>query len=239
MRMLREGALGVLRAGVPPETPAVTLQTLLRRLADELPGLDVDLQEPTTGEQLRLLAEARLDVGLVHHPVDAPDLRFGPPVRVPLGVLLPRASPLARRTGLALADLAGHDLVLPPRATAPGWHDHVLDTCWRHGFAPARTRHARNAEFLLGLVLAGEGVAFEPESAARREPRAVWRPLADPPLARTTSGAWPAQSPHPAAERFAGIAAGTIDQPGPATAVTAPDSPRSWSIVYEPRAAAS
>jgi DNA-binding transcriptional LysR family regulator len=234
MRMVREGTLGVLR--VPSETPAATLQALLRRLAEELPGLDVDLQEQTTGEQLRPLAEARLDVGLVHHPVDAPDLRVGPAARVPLGVLLPRASPLARRPELALADLAGHDLVLPPRATAPGWHDHVLDVCRRHGFAPARVRHARNAEFLLGLVLAGRGVAFEPESAARREPRAVWRPLAEPPLVRTVSAAWPAPSPHPSAGRFAELAAGILDQPPPAPAAgTAPGAPRPWSIVYAPR----
>lgn len=238
MRMVREGALGVLRAGVPPETPAVVLQALLRRLAEQVPGLDVDLQELTTGEQVRALADARLDVGLLHHPVDAPDLRFGPAVRTRLGVLLPRASPLARRAELALADLAGHDLVLPPRATAPGWYDHVLDVCGRHGFAPARTRHARNTEFLLGLVLAGHGVAFEPESTARREVRVVWRPLTDHPLRRTTSAAWPAQSPHPAVERFAAIAAATLDEGAPdPMAVPRADAARPWSVVYAPHPA--
>lgn len=232
MRMVRDGTLGVLRAGVPPETPAVVLQALLRRLADELPGVDVDLQELTTGEQLRLLADARLDVGLLHHPVDAPDLRFGPTCRTRLGVVLPRTSPLARRGEPALADLAGHDLVLPPRATAPGRHDHVLDVCRRHGFTPARVRHARNTEFLLGLVLAGHGVAFEPESTARREVRVVWRPLAGDPLHLTTSAAWPAQSPHPAAERFAAVAAATLE-PAPEPAVPTPAAARPWSVVYD------
>ncbi|MER7461120.1 LysR family transcriptional regulator [Micromonospora sp. NPDC126480] len=238
MRMARDGRLGTLRAGVPPETPAVTLQALLRRLADRIPGLDVDLQELATGEQLRMLADARLDVGLVQHPVDAPDLRFGPTAQVRLGVVLPRASPLAVATALALADLAGHDLLLPPRPTAPGWHDHVLDVCRRHGYTPARIRHARNPEFLLGLVLAGHGVAFEPENAARREPRVVWRPLTDHPLHRTTSAAWPAQSPHPAAERFAEIAVETLDEaaPPPMT-VPAPDAARPWSVVYAARTA--
>jgi DNA-binding transcriptional LysR family regulator len=238
MRMVRDGTLGTLRAGVPPETPAVTLQALLRRLADQVPGLDVDLQELTTGEQLRMLADARLDVGLVHHPVDAPGLRFGPAVRTQLGVVLPRASPLARRPQLALADLVGHDLVLPPRATAPDWHDHVLDVCQRHGFAPARIWHARNPEFLLGLLLAGHGVAFEPEAIARRESRVVWRPIAGEPLHRTTSAAWPAKSPHPAAERFAEIAAATLDEavPEPMT-VPGADAARPWSVVFASRTA--
>ena len=56
-----------------------------------------------------------------------------------------------------LADLAGLDLVTAPPATAPGWHDHLLAVCRRHGFAPGRIRHARNPEFLFGLVLAGGG----------------------------------------------------------------------------------
>ncbi|HCT78063.1 MAG TPA: LysR family transcriptional regulator [Micromonosporaceae bacterium] len=240
MRMARDGTLGTLRAGVPPETPAVTLQALLRRLADQLPGLDIDLQELTTGEQLRMLADARLDVGLVHHPVDALDLRFGPAVRIRLGVVLPRASPLARRTELALADLVGHDLVMAPRATAPGWHDHILDVCRQHAFAPARIRHARNPEFLLGLLLAEHGVAFEPESTARREPRVIWRPLAGNPLHRTASAAWPAQSPHPAAERFADVAAATLEEATPEPmAVPRADAARPWSIVFAPHTAST
>ncbi|GLI00020.1 transcriptional regulator [Phytohabitans aurantiacus] len=239
MRMVRDGELGTLRAGVPPETPAVTLQTLLRRLADELPGLDIDLRELTTSEQLRMLTMGQLDAGLVHHPVDVPGLRIGPAAQVRLGAVLPRTSPLAKRAELALADLAGHDLVLPARAAAPGWHDHLLDACRRHGFTPARIRHARNTEFLLGLVLAGDGVAFEPESTARREPRVVWRPIAGDPLHRTTSAVWPARSPHPAAERFADIAAATLDDAAPSMAVPQADAARPWSIVFAPHAAGS
>ncbi|MEU4565293.1 LysR substrate-binding domain-containing protein [Micromonospora sp. NPDC023956] len=238
LRMVRDGTLGTLRAGVPPETPAVTLQALLRRLAEQVPGLDVDLQELTTGEQLRMLADAQLDVGLVHQPVEAPDLRFGPTSRTRLGVVLPRVSPLARRTEVGLADLVGHGLVLPPRATAPGWHDHVVDVCRRSGFAPARIRHARNPEFALGLVLAGHGVAFEPEGVARREVRVVWRPVTGHPLYRTTSTAWPAQSPHPAARRFAEIAAATLDEGCPEPmAVPEVETARPWSVVFAPQAA--
>jgi DNA-binding transcriptional LysR family regulator len=233
MRMVREGKLGTLRAGVLPETPAVTLQALLTRLADQVPGLDVDLQELTSGEQVRMLAAGQLDVGLVHHPVDGEDLRFGPAVRVRLGVVLPRVSPLARSPELALADLAGHDLVLPPRATAPGWYDHLLDACRQHGFTPARIRHAHNPEFMLGLVLAGRAVAIEPVSTCRREPRVAWRPIAGRPLRRTTSAVWPAQSPHPAAKRFGEIVATTLNESAPAPMpVATSDTARPWNVVF-------
>ncbi|WP_203857937.1 LysR family transcriptional regulator [Plantactinospora mayteni] len=235
MRKARDGEIGTLRAGVPPETPAVTLQALLHGMAARAPGLDVDLQELTSAEQLRTLAEARLDVGLVHHPVRAEALRVGPAVEVRLGVLLPRASPLAQLREVALADLAGYDLAIFPRATAPDWHDRILDVCRRHGFTPRRIRHAGNPEFLLGLLLARGCVAFEPESTARREPRVAWRPLTEPVLRRRTSAVWPDRSAHPAASTFAQVAAEILAGPAPAApAVLAPGQPRPWSVVYPP-----
>ncbi|MGK5677335.1 LysR family transcriptional regulator [Micromonospora sp. URMC 106] len=233
MRQVREGVSGVLRAGVPPETPAVTLRELLDRLAERAPGLDVDLHELTSGEQERMLAEGRLDVGLLHHPVTDDGLRLGAAVDVPLGVLLPRASPLARRREVELAALAGLDLVTAPRATAPGWHDHLLDVCRRHGFAPGRVRPARNPEFLFGLVLAGGGVAVEPAATARREPRIAWRPIAGSPLVKRTSAAWPRRGAHPAAPMFGQLAAEVLaDGPTPPAPPPVP-APRPWRVLFD------
>lgn len=233
MRQVREGVSGVLRAGVPPETPAVTLRELLDRLAGRAPGLDVDLHELTSGEQERMLGEGRLDVGLLHHPVTDDGLRLGAAVDVPLGVLLPRASTLARGREIELAALAGLDLVTAPRATAPGWHDHLLEVCRRHGFTPGRVRPARNPEFLFGLVLAGGGVAVEPAATARREPRIAWRPIAGSPLVRRTSAAWPRRAAHPAAPMFGQLAAevladGSEPPPPPPT-----PSPRPWPVLFD------
>ncbi|MEV4663276.1 LysR family transcriptional regulator [Micromonospora echinofusca] len=233
MRQVRDGVSGVLRAGVPPETPAVTLRELLDRLAGRAPGLDVDLHELTSGEQERMLGEGRLDVGLLHHPVTDDGLRLGAAVDVPLGVLLPRASTLARGREVELAALAGLDLVTAPRATAPGWHDHLLEVCRRHGFTPGRVRPARNPEFLFGLVLAGGGVAVEPAATARREPRIAWRPIAGSPLVRRTSAAWPRRAAHPAAPMFGQLAAevladGSEPPPPPPT-----PSPRPWPVLFD------
>jgi DNA-binding transcriptional LysR family regulator len=228
------GELGVLRAGVPPETPAVVLRTLLDALAGRAPGLDLDLHELTSAEQVRMLAEGRLDAGLLHHPVDTDGLRLGPAVDVPLGVLLPRAAPLARARQVDLADLAGLDLITAPPATAPGWHAHLLAVCRRHGFAPGRVRHARNPEFLLGLVLAGGAVAVEPAALARREPRIAWRPVVGAPLVKRTSAAWPDRSPHPAAPMFGQLAAEVLAAAEPpAGPVTVASTARPWPVLFE------
>ncbi|GAA1543591.1 LysR substrate-binding domain-containing protein [Dactylosporangium maewongense] len=232
MHSIRDGDLGTLRAGVPPETPAAALGELLRRLGEQAPGVDVDLQELTTAEQLDLLAAARLDVGLVHHPVDAADLRRGPVTRVRLGVVLPRVSPLARLTEVTAGQLAGQGLVVFPRVTAPTWYDTLLGQCRDLGFVPARVRHARNPEFLCGLVLAGLGVGLEREDTVRREPRVAWRPLAGDPLWQETSAVWPRRAPHPAAARF-GELAGAVLRPradGPGRIL---GSPGPWSVVFD------
>ncbi|GGQ49528.1 transcriptional regulator [Couchioplanes caeruleus subsp. azureus] len=232
MRTIRDGDLGTLRAGVPPDTPAQVLGELLRRLRAHAPGLDVDLHELTTAEQLDALAGARLDVGLVQHPADLVDLGSGPVTRTPLGVVLPRASPLARSATLSLADLTGHGLVLFPRATAPAWYDHILAVARDNGFVPERIRHARSPELLCGLVLAGDGVALHREAAVRREPRVAWRPLAGEPLREEVSAVWPRRGAHPAAERFATVAAEVLTGPWSPAAAPA-GTPTPWSVVFD------
>ncbi|MEY9213448.1 LysR family transcriptional regulator [Thermobifida halotolerans] len=235
MRRVRDGELGALRLGVPPGTPATALHALLAAVTERVPDLRVELDELTSAEQVRRLTEADLDVGIVQHPVDADSLRLGPVARTPLGAVLPRTSPLARRRELALADLRGHDLVSLPRSAAPAWHDHVLGVCREHGFTPGRVRDAATPEFLFGLVLAGQGVAFTTEAVARREPRVAWRPLTDTPLHHRVSAAWPAASPHPAAPRLAEPVAAALGEERPASPVTPTEAaPLPWTVVYTP-----
>ncbi|WP_431774622.1 LysR family transcriptional regulator [Streptomyces cucumeris] len=240
MGRVRDGELGTLRAGVPPQTPARTLHALLSACAEEFPGLRIDLHEVDPAEQVRLLGSGGLDVGLVHHPVDdAGGLVLGPSADTALGVVLPRASRLARLPEVALHDLAGHDLFLFPRATAPGWYDRTLEICRAGGFVPPSVRHARNPEFLLGLVASGRGVAFDDGRVAGKEPRAAWRPLTGRPLILRISAIWPDHSAHPAVHHFARIAVRAIMDDLPArsdgsAAPAADERTRPWSVVYPP-----
>jgi DNA-binding transcriptional LysR family regulator len=234
VRRARDGDLGTLRAGVPPDTTAAALAALLAECAERMPGLRVDLQEVTTDEQVRLLASGGLEAGLVHRPVEAADLVLGPEVHIDLGVVLPRTSPLARLPEVCIADLAGHDLVLFPRASAPGWYDRTLDICRGAGFVPDHIRHARNPEFLIGLVTAGRGVAFDQGPVARKEPRVAWRPLAGRPLAQRICAVRPRWSPHVAAAEFGRIAVDVLsrDQLPAVRGTGRQDSPRPWSVVF-------
>ncbi|OLB80466.1 MAG: hypothetical protein AUI14_06570 [Actinobacteria bacterium 13_2_20CM_2_71_6] len=236
---------GRLRVGVPPQTSGRALAALAAAVGRVLPEVSLDMVEETTARQVALLTSGDLDVGLVQHPVEATGLRYGSRVTIAQGVVLPRLSPLAERTEIALVELAGHDLVMYPRSAAPSGYDETLEICRRHGFDPVRVRHAGSPEFLVGLVAAGLGVAFDHGTIAQKEPRVVWRPLSGEPLSCRMSAAWPIDGAHPAAARFAGIAARVLagegfrepESLGPPS--TEYDSPRPWAVVFRPRTRAA
>lgn len=225
------GEMDALRVGVPPELAGRVLAAILTAFSAH--DVLLDLQELTTVEQVRLLADRQLDAGLLQHPVDAVGLELGPAVDTPLGVVLPRESPLAVRSTVRLSDLAGLGLVIFPRAAAPGLYDATLRTCWEHGFRPANVYHARNPEFVLGLVLSGRGVAFDQGMVAQKEPRVVWRPLPESTLAWRLSLAWPSAVPHPMVRELAEEVARVVQGDGVSTLAPAQEAPqRPWDLVY-------
>ncbi|TYK49370.1 LysR substrate-binding domain-containing protein [Actinomadura decatromicini] len=184
----RLGESRAVRAGVPSDLGGPIVAALIAAFRARRPDLRLDLREAGTAEQVRALAEGALDAAVVRHPCDGRDLELGPMLGRPLGVLLPAGSDLAASPEVHLADLAGRDLVLPPRAEAPGAHDELLAVCRRHGYAPGAVHEARHPEFALGLVLAGTAVALVPR--ADDTAGTAWRPLVGEPLAWRTSCAW-------------------------------------------------
>ncbi|MEU1207443.1 LysR substrate-binding domain-containing protein [Nocardia sp. NPDC005825] len=225
------GEVDALRVGVPPELAGRVLAAMLT--AFENRQVRVDLQELTTAEQVRLLGERELDAGLLQYPAETPGLESGPVVETPLGVVLPRDSPLAQRTSLTLADLSGHGLVIFPRAAAPGLYDATLRTCWEHGFHPVSVQHAVNPEFVLGMVLSGRGVAFDTGLVAQKEPRVVWRPLPEGTLSWRLALTWPAAAPHPLVREFAELIVSVVRGDGAAPPAPLQDAPqrRPWDVV--------
>lgn len=225
------GEVDALRVGVPPELAG----RVLAALHSSFGRTDVRLEprELTTTEQVRLLADGELDAGLLQHPVDATGLEFGPAAEIPLGVVLPRDSPLAAQAQVTLAELAGLGLVIFPRDSAPGRYDAVLRACWEHGFRPTAVHHARNPEFALGMVLSGHGVAFDDGTVAQKESRVVWRPLPSGMLSSRMSLAWPAAMPHPAVAELAGLVVKVVR--GMESGRLAPennDGARPWNVVF-------
>ncbi|MFC7840461.1 LysR substrate-binding domain-containing protein [Streptomyces sp. NPDC057382] len=164
-RRIRDGETGLLRAALPPDLSGETVAALLARFSATASGLQLELHELPTAQQLQRFAAHELDVGLIHHPCDVAGLELGPVLRRELGVLLPAGAPAAALPEVPLASLTGYDLILFPRAGAPAVYDDLLTTCARNGYTPSAVRHAQGASFVRGLVLSAEAVAFSPRDA--------------------------------------------------------------------------
>ncbi|NEB80610.1 LysR family transcriptional regulator, partial [Streptomyces sp. SID14478] len=169
-RRIRDGESGMLRAGLPPDIAGGTVAALLTGFQERSSGVELELHELSTTEQLARFARRELDVGLIHHPCDVSGLELGPVLRRDLGVLLPRNAEAAAHTEVPLAALAARDLILFPRAGAPALYDDLLTTCARGGYTPPSVRHGQGASFVRGLVLSSRAVAFSPRDAETAEP---------------------------------------------------------------------
>ncbi|MBD0419406.1 LysR family transcriptional regulator [Streptomyces sp. TRM S81-3] len=195
-RRIRDGETGLLRAALSPDISGETVAALLAAFRRHHAGLELELHELSTAQQLAGFASHDLDVGLIHHPCDVAGLELGPVLRRDLGVLLPRDTAQAGLAEVPLASLTGYDLILFPRDSAPAVYDDLLTACARGGYTPAAVRHGQGASFVRGLVLSAGAVALvprdtQPAATGERDPDLVWRPLAGAPLAWRHSVAWP------------------------------------------------
>ena len=146
------------------------------------------------GEQPQALRDGRADVGLLLRPFDDRGLDSEPLLTEPLLAALAAADPLAARTRLCLADLAGRRL---PGGSAAS-HGRPAGPR-RAGQAPP----ASNLSEIFSLVETGSVVFFAPASVARRYPRPgiAYRPVSDLPDS-TLAVAWPQDARSPAVAAF-------------------------------------
>ncbi|MDX2395219.1 LysR substrate-binding domain-containing protein [Streptomyces sp. DK15] len=204
---IRDGRSGLLRAALPSGIAGELVSAILAVLHRNQPGLEVELHELSTAEQLARMASHELDAGLIHHPCDTTGLELGPVQRRELGVLLPPASPLASHTEVPMPALTGHDLILFPRDDAPAVYDELLTTCARGGYTPDTVRHGQGDSFIRGLIHSVNAVALTPPDpghpADGGDQDIVWRPLTGTPLAWRFSTAWPKDRNSAAVTAFA------------------------------------
>src|SRR5579875_1958904 len=146
------------------------------------------------GEQPQVLRDGRADVGLLLCPFDDRGLDSEPLLTEPVLVALAAADPLAARTRLSLADLAGR--MLPGGSPA----EHGRPTGPRR---PGPVPPAANLAEIFSLVETCSVVFFVPASVARSYPRPglAYRPVSDLPDA-TLALAWPEEARSPAVAAF-------------------------------------
>ena len=206
-RRVARGEAGRLRLGFISTVDYTVLPALLKAFRARSPDTDVQLLEATGDEQLRLLEEGSLDVGILIPQGDTPRLRSMRLYEESLVAVLSRGSRVAGRRGvLPVKALREERFVLFPRRLGPALYDTILGATGRAGFAPRVVQEARQMQTIIGLVAGGLGVSIVPasmQSLRRRD--VVYKRLTPAPPPVTTHVMWSHSSPSPAMKAFLGV----------------------------------
>jgi DNA-binding transcriptional LysR family regulator len=164
----------------------------------------LDLLLVADDEQEAALHDGRADMCLARLPVDREVCHVIPLyVEVPV-VVVPKEHPVAAYDEVALADLAGEQLIQDP-ATVPGWSE--LDTPERLDWPPMTAKEA------IEVVASGTGIVILPMSVARLHHRkdVEYRPVTDGPESEVGL-VWLRSNDDPRLQTFVGIVRGRTER---------------------------
>ena len=164
-RRVDAGAAGVVRIGFTAVSAISLLGPLLRRLAAELPDVDVLLSERVTNAQVEGIRRGELDIGLARPPFETELLRSRVVLREPLMAVVPEGSPLSGLgRPLTPADFEGLAVI--------GYHPdqsryfHELTVRFLANAHPRIEQRVHQVLTAILLIAADRGVALAPASAA-------------------------------------------------------------------------
>ncbi len=134
---------------------------LIVRLRETAPGIEVSLRDMSTAEQMAALASGGIDLGFLRLPAGR-HLKTLPVVRDRLALVSGETSSLPATAGLA--ECRDLPFVALSEKRAPGFFDHMLAMCGKHGYHPKVVQQVPELTTMMALVRAGLGVAVIPES---------------------------------------------------------------------------
>src|SRR5262249_36397965 len=131
------------------------------------PGVEIELRDMSTPEQIDALRAGRIHIGFVRLPAGS-GLRHLPVLEDRLVLALPAQGKVGCKPG----DLSGYGdspFLMLRRGLFRSLHAQIILPCARYGLLPRVVQEANEYPTVLGLVAAGLGVALVPESQLRTQ----------------------------------------------------------------------
>lgn len=196
------GLEGALRVGYVSSASYSILPHTARRFREKAPGIELQLVPASSGEQIELLRENRLDVGIVRGiPAAATDLEMRLIYEEELVACVPRDHPLAAQDTVSAAELSHLPLIFFRARDVSGFAAEFIEVFAGHRFPRVHTQVVHQ-ETALGFIAAGTGFTLLPESVSTFIPAAVRVVRLDTPARTTMRMALPPGSGAPAAHAF-------------------------------------
>jgi DNA-binding transcriptional LysR family regulator len=165
-RRTARGELGRLAIGFVGSAMYGRLPEVLREFRAAHPGVDLRLSQLTTPAQVEALHHRRIELGVLRLSRPEEDLELTTLARERVVVALPAGHALARKRSLPLEALSDEPLVLLSRREAPGLRDAIARAVAVAGGSGHVVQEVGEMQTVIGLVAAGLGISFVPESVA-------------------------------------------------------------------------
>jgi DNA-binding transcriptional LysR family regulator len=162
-----EGVRGRLEVGFISSATLGLLPPAIRLFRERFGGVEIELRELTSAQQIDALYAGEIRVGLVRLPLRAPGLRFEPLQEESFLVALPSGHPLEALESVPLEAMVDQPLIFFTRQLMPSLHAQIVELFQRVGAFPNVVQHAVHLQTIVGLVASDVGLAILPEPAER------------------------------------------------------------------------
>lgn len=190
-RQVARGEAGQLQVGASSAALFELLPMTLARLGQRCPALQINVAEHSSSVQECMLLAGEIDVGLLHPPLLAADLRCETLLSEPMVLALWTSHPLAELGTVPLAALQDSVLLVPEREAGPHLHTRLMQALASAGASVHAHPGPCAAHTVLSLVTARRGIAIVPGAVRQLPwPGVVYRPLAGQPLQLDLAVCW-------------------------------------------------
>lgn len=213
--LTERGERGEIRVGLTGVTTWRLMPRMTRAYRERYPLVRLALHPAVfSGAQLGALFDGVIDVGFLRTPVPPP-LASRLLLDEELVAVLPEHHPLAARSSVPLAELAGENFVSYPAREGSLLRDTAMRACAEVGFWPRVVQEAPDTSTVVALVGAAVGVALLPASAEKLQFEGVaFRPVTGADVQVPIALAWRDGDPSPVLAGFLAVAAEILPSPG-------------------------
>lgn len=180
-----DGLTGRIRVGAIPTVAPYYLPEQLQAFQHLFPQAQIIVQEDTTDNLLKKIADGDVDVAIAALPIGAKYVDVHPLFDEELFLVTSSRHPLARKSPLRLTDLEQYPFVLLGEAHCLA--DNVITFCRQKSFHPVLVERTSQLAMVQELVALGHGISLIPAMARARDksPARIYRSLVGPKPTRT------------------------------------------------------